>query len=226
MEHIDEALLKKVDSFIESAFAPSDDVLTAALRDADAAGLPAIHVSSNEGKLLYLLALIANARRVLEIGTLGGYSTIWLGRAVAPGVRVVTLESNSLHAKVSRGNIERAGLRDIIQIREGRAAETLETMIAAREEPFDLIFIDADKPSYVEYLRLALKLSRPGTVILADNLICNGRVFDADADENARGVKAYNEAITSDTRLESLIVPIFREKLDGLGISIVRTTER
>src|SRR5512146_152311 len=109
MEHIDGALIKKVDSFIESAFVPSDDVLTAALRDADAAGLPTIHVSPNEGKLLYLLARIANAGRVLEIGTLAGYSTIWLGRAVAPAGRVVTLEFNSLHAKVARGNIDRAG---------------------------------------------------------------------------------------------------------------------
>lgn len=227
MERVDEALLKQVDSFIESTFVGHDPSLTAALCDADSAGLPPIHVSPSQGKLLYLIAKIANASRVLELGTLGGYSTIWLARAVAPGGKVITLECNPHHADIARRNIDRACVSGVVEVREGKAADTLRKMVTAGDSPFDVIFIDADKPSYLEYLQFTLKLSRPGTVVLADNLIRNGKIFDIDADdENARGARAYNEAIASEPALDSLILPVFRDKIDGLGISLVRGKAR
>jgi predicted O-methyltransferase YrrM len=192
------------------------------LQNAQAADLPTINVSPNEGKLLYLLTKMAGAKRVLEVGTLGGYSTTWLARALPADGQVITLELDEKHAEVARHNLDRAGVADRVEVRVGRATETLRQMIDQREAPFDLIFIDADKPSYVEYLQLALHLSRTGTVILADNLIRNGRVIDdRPADESARGAKAFNEALAANHRLDSIILPIIRTTLDGLSISIV-----
>jgi predicted O-methyltransferase YrrM len=221
-ETFDERLAHRVDAYIERLFVPREEALEQGLKDAAQAGLPAINVSANLGKLLYLIARMSGAKRVLEIGTLGGFSGTWLARALPPGGRLVTLELDTRHAEVARRNFERAGAADRVEIRVGRASDTLRAMIARGEAPFDMIFIDADKASYVEYLNLSLQLSRPGTVILADNVIRNGRVIDASpSDENARGAKAYNEAIAAQPRLDSLILPIIRATLDGLAISIV-----
>jgi predicted O-methyltransferase YrrM len=173
--------------------------------------------------LLYLLAKIAGAKRVLEIGTLGGYSTTWLARALPADGLLVTLELELRHAEVARRSLDQAALAPAIDLRVGPAAESLRDPVRATTAPFDLIFLDANKSGYVEYLNLALELSRPGTLILADNVIRHGLVLDPDpADQNDAGAKTYNEAIARHPRLESLIVPIVRARVDGLSISLVR----
>jgi predicted O-methyltransferase YrrM len=223
METIDDQLLERLDVYVETLFASQDEGLLEGLKAADSAGLPSINVSPSQGKLMYLLAKIAGARRILEIGTLGGYSTTWLARALRANGKVITLEISPRNAEVARANFERAGVADRVEIRVGAGADSLKKMIAAKEEAFDLVFIDADKPGYVEYLRLTLELSHPGTLILADNLLRNGLVLeDKPSDENARGAKAFNEAIAAHPRLESIVLPIYREHVDGLSISIVK----
>jgi caffeoyl-CoA O-methyltransferase len=222
MEQFNEELAVKVDGYIEALLNPPDAALLHNLKDAESSGLPAINVSPNEGKLLYLVAKMAGAKRILEIGTLGGYSTTWLARAVPADGKVISLELDQKHAEVARKNLKRAGVADRVEVRVGRATETLRQMIDQHAAPFDLIFIDADKASYVEYLDLSLRLARPGTVVLADNLIRNGRVIDdRPADEAARGAKAFNEALAANHRLDSIILPIIRTNLDGLSISLV-----
>jgi predicted O-methyltransferase YrrM len=223
MEPINEQLIDRVDRYVEALCAPQDAVLAENLENAAAAGLPAINVSPSQGKLLYLLARISGAARILEIGALGGYSTTWLARALPHDGRAITLEVDPKHAEVTRGNLKLAGLNAQVEVRVGDAAESMRKMVAAGQPPFDLIFIDADKPRYVEYLRLAVELSRSGTVILADNLLRNGRVLEKNpADANDCGAKAFNEAMAADPRLESIILPIYRDKLDGLSISRVK----
>lgn len=223
MEQFNEQLAVKVDQYIEALLNPYDEALAENLRNTQAADLPTINVSPNEGKLLYLITKIAGAKRVLEIGTLGGYSATWLARALPADGKVITLELDQKHAEVASKNLGRAGVADRVELRVGRATETLRQMIDQRQAPFDLIFIDADKASYVEYLDLALQLSHAGTIILADNLIRNGRVIDEQPpDESARGAKAFNEALAANQRLDSIILPIVRTNLDGLSISIVR----
>ena len=217
---LDNRLARRVDEYIERLFVPRDGVLEQGLRDAGQAGLPAISVSPNEGKLLYLIAKMAGAQRALEIGTLGGYSTTWLARALPSGGRVVTLEMERKHADVARRNVDRAGVGERVEIRVGPAADTLREMIERGEALFDLIFIDAYKTGYVEYLNLSMRLAHPGTVILADNVIRRVLALAPD-DEESRGIRAFNEAIAAHPRLESLILPIIRENLDGLSISIV-----
>jgi predicted O-methyltransferase YrrM len=223
MESFNEQLAVKVDKYIEALLNPQDEALAQNLQSAQAAELPTINVSPNEGKLLYLLTKMAGAKRVLEIGTLGGYSTTWLARALPADGKVITLELDEKHAEVARHNLDRAGVADRVEVRVGRASDTLRTMIDRHEVPFDLIFIDADKAGYVEYLDLSVQLSHGGTIILADNLIRNGRVMDALPDNAAaRGAKAYNESMAARPELESIILPIIRENLDGLSISIVK----
>jgi predicted O-methyltransferase YrrM len=223
MESFNEQLAVKVDKYIEALLNPQDEALVQNLQNAQAAELPTINVSPNEGKLLYLLTKMVGAKRVLEIGTLGGYSTTWLARALPADGQVITLELDQKHAEVARANLDRAGVADRVEVRVGRATGSLRQMIDQHEAPFDLIFIDADKAGYVEYLDLALQLSRMGTVILADNVIRNGRVIDDQpGDASARGAKAYNESMAARPELESIILPIIRENLDGLSISIVK----
>ena len=223
MEPITSELIAQIDAYIEALFVPRDVSLTQGLADAEAAGLPAINVSANQGKLLYLLAKMARARRILEIGTLGGYSTTWLARALPRDGVIVTLELSPGNAEIARRNLERSVAGVAVDLRVGAAADTLRRMVADREEPFDLVFIDADKPGYITYLELALQLSRPGTVILADNLVRHGHVLeDKPEDESARAAKAFNALIASHSRLESIILPLVRDTVDGMSISIVR----
>jgi predicted O-methyltransferase YrrM len=224
METITDTLLEGINNYVEERFAPLDPVLARNLAAAESAGLPQINVSAAQGKLLYLLTKLAGAKRVLEIGTLGGFSTTWLARALPAGGRVVTLDVNPEHASVARRSLEGAAPGVSIDLRVGDAAESLKHMITQREDPFDVVFIDADKVRYVAYLDLALKLSHPGTLILADNVIRHGLVMDgATTDENARAAQAYNDTIASHPRLESIVLPILRDKVDGLAISIVLT---
>jgi predicted O-methyltransferase YrrM len=218
-----ETLLERIDNYIEALFTPQDAALGQNLADAAAAGLPGINISPNEGKLLHLLARISGARRLLEIGTLGGYSTTWLARALPADGLLVSLEVDAKHAAVARRSIARAVPAVAVDIRLGRAADTLRRMIAEGEPAFDFIFIDADKPGYAEYLELALGLSRSGTLIVADNLIRNGLVLEAaPPDENARAARAFNTALAAHPRLDSIIVPIMRHAIDGISISIVK----
>ena len=220
---MDPDLRVRIDKYIESLFVADDPALTRGLADATAAGLPEIQVSANQGRLLYLLTKISGAHRVLEIGTLGGYSTTWLARAVSQSGSVTTLELDPKHAGVARKNVDRAGIGSRVKIEIGPASKTLQRFIEQRVEPFDLIFIDADKTGYEAYLDLSLKLSRSGTVIIADNLIRDGLVLDpAVADENARAARAFNAKLAADTRLESIVIPALGKRIDGMSISIVK----
>ena len=216
-------VFREIDSYIESLFVEHDPILAQALKDATAAGLPEIQVSPSQGKALYLIAKICRAQRVLEIGTLGGYSTTWLARGIGERGTVTTLELEQHHADVARKNLDRAGVGRQVTIEVGPAADTMTLMIATREPPFDLIFIDADKPGYPRYLDLSLELSRSGTVILADNLIRDGAVMDANSqDENARAARAFNAKLAAHPRLESIIVPFVKTRVDGMSISRVK----
>lgn len=213
----------QIEKYIEALFVPPDPVLTQNIGDAEAAGLPAIQVSPNQGKLLYLLLKMCGASRVLEIGTLGGYSTTWLARALPDGGTITSLELDQTHTEVARKNLERAGVSSRVVIHVGPAEQTLQQLIEQRVPKFDLIFIDADKPGYPRYLDLSLQLSRPGTVVLADNLIRDGGVLDAvPEEENARAARAFNAILAADARLESIIIPVLGKKVDGMSISIVK----
>ena len=220
MHDFDRGLARQADEYVEDLFVPPDDALSRGLEDAEAAGLPSISVSPNEGKLLHLIARMARASRVLEIGTLGGYSTIWLARALPPDGRLITLELSPRHAEVARANLARAGVADRVEIRVGPASASLRALVESHEPPFDLVFIDADKEGYPEYLDLSLRLVRPGSVILGDNTL--RRVFEDPSEPGVQGIKTFNERIASHPRLDSLILPIIRGHLDGLSISIVR----
>jgi predicted O-methyltransferase YrrM len=208
-----------VDGYICDLLAPSDAVLEVALRASSDAGMPSIAVSPPQGKLLMMLAQMVGAQRILEIGTLGGYSTIWLARGLSDGGRLVTLEVDPKHAEVARGNIARAGLSDTVEVRVGRALD----MLPAIEGPFDLMFLDADKVSYPEYLRWALKLARPGSVIVADNVIRKGAVIDAESrDQNVQGVRRFHELLSAEPRLSATSIQTVGSKgYDGFTIARV-----
>jgi caffeoyl-CoA O-methyltransferase len=212
--------LVQIDRYVEKLFAPPDAVLEAALQRSREAGLPEINVSRNEGKLLRLLAEIAGARRILEVGTLGGYSTIHLARALPEGGSLVSLELDELYAEVARENVREAGLEDSVEVQVGDAKASLARMVQEGEGPFDLVFIDADKGSYPEYLEWALRLSRPGSLILADNTIRGGSVLYPE-DEAAQATHDFNEALAGDPRLSALVLPLIRERIDGLAIARV-----
>lgn len=215
--------LVRVDEYIERLFVPRDRLFERALRDAATAGLPPIQVSPNLGKLLYLLAKLAGAQRVLEIGLLGGYSTMWLARAIGPRGTLVTLEVNEQHVRVACKNLKRAGLLPRAEIRHGDARALLKQMVRDGERPFDLVFIDADKPSYPVYLDYALRLTRPGSLILADNVIRGGDVARrGQGDALVEGIKKFNKKLAANRKLEAILIPVMRRRLDGLAIARVR----
>jgi predicted O-methyltransferase YrrM len=200
-----------------------DPVLEAALRDSDAAGLPSIHVSPSQGKLLQLLAQGMNARRILEIGTLAGYSTICLARALPPEGRLISLEYEQRHAAVARANIARAGLARIAEVRVGPALEQLPRLRAEGQDPFDLIFIDADKQGYPDYFAWALRLARRGTLIIADNVVRNGEVINANSSNaGVPGVRRFIELVASEPRVSATVVQTVGSKgYDGFLIARV-----
>jgi predicted O-methyltransferase YrrM len=209
-----------VDRYIIALLAPSDVGLDSALRASAEAGLPAHAVSPNQGKLLMLLAQIQGARKILEIGTLGGYSAIWMARALPAGGRLITLEANEKHAEVALSNIARAKLDHVVDARVGRALDTLPLLIS--EAPFDLIFIDADKPNNLEYLRWSIRLSRPGSLIVADNVMREGAVIDGDSgDPNVVGVRRFLEALAAETRVSATAIQTVGCK-GYVGFAIVR----
>jgi predicted O-methyltransferase YrrM len=191
-----------VDNYVAQALLPPDPALDAALAANAAAGLPVIDVSPTQGKFLHIIALIQGARRILELGTLGGYSTIWLARALPADGLLMTLEAEAKHASVAQKNIERAGLGRVVQILVGKALELLPDVKTRYPGPFDLIFIDADKPNTPEYFAWALRLSRPGAVILADNVVRKGEVANPDStDANVQGMRRFMEMLAKETRV-------------------------
>ncbi len=201
-------------------FAAEDDALRAALEAARAADMPAIQISPLQGKLLQVLAAAAGARKILEIGALAGYSGIWLARALPPGGKLISLEISEKHAAVARASLARAGLADRAEVRVGPGAELLPALQS--EAPFDLIFIDADKPGYPTYLDWALRLSRPHSIIVADNCIRGGEPLRGQSDDpGMRGIAEYDERIASDPRLCSVVLPLDDDGMDGFAISVV-----
>ena len=218
-----EALWASVDRYLNDTLIPPDSALEAALAANKAANLPAIDVSPSQGKLLQLLAETQGARRILEIGTLGGYSTINLARALPAGGKLITLELDPHHAEVALANIEHAGLPHAVELRLGPALDSLHKLHAEHAEPFDLIFLDANKDGYPDYLTAALKLARPGTLILADNVIRDGEVIDATStDPNVLGVRRFLALLAADPRISSTAVQTVGSKgYDGFAIARV-----
>jgi predicted O-methyltransferase YrrM len=212
-----------VDRYLAGLFVPSDPALDAALEASAAAGLPPIGVSPVQGKLLQLLARIQGARNILEIGTLGGYSTIWLARALPADGRLITLEYEPKHAEVARANLVRAGLAGVVELRVGRALDTLPQLAAEGRGPFDFIFIDADKPSTADYFAWSLKLSRTGSVIIVDNVVRKGAVSDAASDDpNVRGMRRFFEALAAEKRVNATVIQTVGSKgYDGFAIAFV-----
>src|SRR5712692_7748370 len=213
----------RVDRYINDLLAPEDPALNAALKASKAAGLPQISVTPNQGKLLQILARAVKARRILEIGTLGGYSTLWLARALPKNGRLITLEADPNHAKVAKANIERAGLSKVVEIRYGRAQETLPQLLRQHVGPFDLTFIDADKTGYPEYFVWALKLSHPGSLIVADNVVRDGAVVDASSeDPNVRAIHRFNKLLAAEPRVAATAIQTVGSKgYDGFAIALV-----
>jgi predicted O-methyltransferase YrrM len=212
-----------VDRYLTDLLVKRDPALDAALEASVAAGLPQIHVSPNQGKLLHLLARVAGARQILEIGTLAGYSTIWLARALPPGGRVITLEYEPRHAEIARANLARAELSDVVDVRVGPALQMLPQLAAQGRGPFDLIFIDADKVGYPDYLAWSIKLSRRGTLIVADNVVRKGAVADTSStDPSVQAVRRFHELVASDGRLTATAFQTVGSKgYDGLSVALV-----
>ncbi|MDQ0931280.1 O-methyltransferase [Streptomyces turgidiscabies] len=214
---------EEVDDYFTTLLTPADDALEAALRDSDAEGLPHINVAPNQGKLLQLLAQIQGARRILEIGTLGGYSTIWLGRALPADGRLITLEYDEKHADVARRNLARAGLDTITEVRTGPALESLPKLADENPAPFDLVFIDADKANNPHYVEWALRLTTTGSLIIVDNVVRGGKVTDADStDPSIRGTRAALQLIADHPRLSGTAVQTVGSKgYDGFALARV-----
>jgi predicted O-methyltransferase YrrM len=212
-----------VDDYFAELFAPSDPILEAALHESAAAGLPTIHVSPNQGKLLQVLAQTTGAGSILEIGTLGGYSAIWMARALPPDGKLVSLEAEPRHAEVARANLERAGLSAQVAIRLGPAIESLAQLADEGAGPFDLVFIDADKEHTADYYRWARKLTRSGSLIVVDNVVRRGQVVEAASNDTAvQGIRRFNEAVAADPGVNATVMQLVGSKgYDGLALVIV-----
>jgi predicted O-methyltransferase YrrM len=229
---VSDELWNAVDDYIEERLLERDPVLEAALADSEAAGLPPIAVTPSQGKLLALLVRMHGARRVLELGTLGGYSTIWLARALPAGGRLVTLELDDGFAQVARRNLERAALTDVVDLRVGPALETLAEMHAAQERPFDFVFIDADKANNPGYLEWALRLTRPGSVILTDNVVRAGAILDPEGDDptvgnaGVMGIRRFYDMLAAEPRVSATAIQTVGAKgHDGFVLGIVEGSQ-
>ena len=213
----------EVDQYLNNNLVPEDDVLAATLAAMQAAGLPQIQVAPNQGRLLTILARSRGARRILEIGTLGAYSSICLARGLAQGGKLITLEADPTHAQVAEKNVARAGLAETIEIRLGLAENSLERLVKENESPFDLVFIDADKINTWPYFQWALKLTRPGSLIVVDNVIRNGQLVDAGSqDASVRGMRLFVEKLKGETRVTATgIQTVGTKGYDGFVLAIV-----
>jgi predicted O-methyltransferase YrrM len=212
-----------VDLYFGRMLIPADPVLESALQASRSAGLPAIQVAPNQAKLLWILARMLNARKILEIGTLGGYSTIWLARAMPAGGRLITLEADPGHAVVARENVARAGLSGVVEVRVGRALDLLPGIAAERARPFDLVFIDADKANNPEYFAWALKLTRQGSLIVVDNVVRNGAVAEPNStDPGVIGTRRFLELAAAEPRVSATAIQTVGEKgYDGFAVALV-----
>lgn len=220
---VDESLWTAVDRYVSDLLSPNDPALEAALKASAAAGLPEIQVAPNQGKLLNMLATLRGARTILEIGTLGGYSTIWLARALPKDGRLITLEFDPKHADVARANIAHAGLAGIVEIRLGPALETLPKIAAEKPGPFDLVFIDADKVNIPDYFTWSLKLTRPGSLIIVDNVVRGGAVIEPRSeDPSVQGVRKFLSMLATEKRVTGTAIQTVGVKgYDGLAIALV-----
>jgi len=212
-----------VDEYLDGLFVGQDEALEAALQASREAGLPPINVSPTQGKLLNLLARAIGARAILEVGTLGGYSTIWMARALPPDGRLVTLEIDDRHAEVARANLARAGLAQRVEVRLGRALDSLQRLADEGAGPFGLVFIDADKPNISEYFDWAVRLTRPGSLIVVDNVVRDGAVIDARSrDASVQGVRRLNELMSSEPRVSATVIQTVGAKgYDGFALALV-----
>ena len=222
-ETMNQNLWSEVDRYITDLLVKPEPALQAALEASTAAGLPEIQVAPNQGKLLNLLVRLTSARSILEIGTLGGYSTIWMARALPKDGKLITLESDPKHSEVARANIAHAGLSGVVELRLGKALDTLPKIAEEGRGPFDLIFVDADKANIPEYFGWALKLARKGSLILVDNVVREGAVIDAkSSDESVRGVRRFNEILAAEPRVSATAIQTVGSKgYDGLAIALV-----
>lgn len=218
-----QTIWKQVDDYVNAHLVGADPILDAVQAAGTKAGLPDIAVSPSQGKLLYLLARIHGAKRILEVGTLGGYSTIWLARALPPEGSLITLEANPKHAEVAKSNIAHAGFAKIVDVRLGMAIDTLPALEAQGRAPFDLVFIDADKASTPDYFTWALRLSRPGAVIIVDNVIRDGAIIDGDStDPNIQGVRRFNDMLAAEPRVTATTIQTVGSKgYDGFTLAVV-----
>jgi predicted O-methyltransferase YrrM len=214
-----------VDAYIEKSVLTADAILDGVLAACTAAGLPAIAVSPSQGQFLFLLAKAVAAKRILELGTLGGYSGIWLARALPPDGRLLTIEVESIRAAVARENFERAGVVGLVDLRVGRALDVLANLATERSAPFDFVFIDADKTSYPEYLDWAIRLCRPGAVIVADNVVREGAVVDATSeDPSVRGVRSMMDRLNANRQVTATVIQTVGAKgYDGFAVLLVGT---
>jgi len=221
---IDNKIFEDVDNYIAELLLPHDKALEKAEASLAEENIPQISVSPNQGKFLQIMALSCNAKRILEIGTLAGYSTIWMAGALPEDGKLITIEFEPHHAEVAKKNISRTGLESKVEIITGKAMEVLEKMIEENIEPFDMIFIDADKPPYREYFQMALKLSHKGTVIVADNVIRNGDVLhENSADEKVLGVQRFNKFLSECKEVNATIIQTVGVKeYDGMAIAVVK----
>lgn len=217
-------IFKNVDNYINELFVKEDEALLNVTASIEEAGIPPISVSANQGKFLHLLAKVVNAKKILEMGTLAGYSTIWMARALPKDGKLITLEFDPKHAAVAKKNFINAKVDSLVEIRIGKAIDLLPQIEAAGEGPFDMIFIDADKPPYTEYFQWAVKLSRPGTLIVTDNVIREGKVLDDNSeDENVKGVRRFNKMLAGNTAVDATIIQTVGDKdHDGMAVAVVK----
>ena len=220
---MDQKVFEAVDKYISDLFILPDETLTAAEQSHRLENIPQINVSPNLGKLLYLFARLSNAKKILEVGTLAGYSTIWMAKALSEDGRLISLEVDPHHAEVARNNIDRAGMSSKVEIRVGKAIDLLPELVEEKAGPFDMIFIDADKPPYTEYFEWSLKLSRSGTLIIADNVIRDGKVLDQNQDDPmVKGAQRFNKALAANRNVSATILQTIGVKeYDGMAIAIV-----
>jgi predicted O-methyltransferase YrrM len=216
-------LWTSVDRYFSDKFLQKDPILDAAVESAEKAGLPPIAVSPNQGKFLHMLAQLVDARAILELGTLGGYSTIWLARGMRDRGRLITVELDPKHAEVAKSNISRAGLKDVVDVRIGSALDVLPQLAAEKRGPFDLIFIDADKQNIPEYFEWSMKLSHPGTVIIVDNVVRDGEVIDPNSpDDRIAGVRKFVDLLAAESRASATTIQTVGVKgYDGFAMVLV-----
>ena len=221
---MDNKIFEDVEKYIENSLIPQDEALLKAEESLVSENIPQISVSPNQGKFLQIMAFSCNAKRILEVGTLAGFSTIWMARALPADGKLITIEFEPHHAEVAKKNINHAGLESKVEIISGKALEILEKMIAGNTEPFDMIFIDADKPPYTEYFQQALKLSHPGTIIIADNVIRNGDILhENSSDEKVLGVQRFNKFLSECKEVNATIIQTVGVKeYDGMAIAVVK----